>query len=263
LASHFAALYGDLNLEPSKPVSISNGTNPEPSASQPQPEPEDDQGEEQAYEFRLFSTPSTTTATNPNPTVQKIILNDDEEDTGTGAFIHPRRPQSYYLHTPASGALKAEYEAAAVSGETVLAWREKRAWGLEVPWRVRTITVTSSLPKPSKSTSKPAGTASETASQARQGAVVGIEVSEEGKKKTKPSKKRRILLREKARKRSAAEEARRKIAQSKEEAEREKKTRRNREKKVKRKMKEKAKKGDTVGAVSVDGGDDVMGGVSH
>ncbi len=142
----------------------------------------------------------------------------------------------------------------------MLAWREKRAWGLEVPWRVRTIRVTS-LPKPSKSKSKPAGTASEIASEVRLDAVIGVEVSEEGKKKTKPSKKRRIILREKARKRSAAEEARRKIAESKEEAEREKKTRRNREKKVKRKMKEKAKKGDTVCGASVDGGDDVAGGV--
>lgn len=77
----------------------------------------------------------------------------------------------------------------------------------------------------------------------------GVEELECVEKKSKPNKKRRILLRDRQKKKDIAEEARRKERDAKEEAEREKRTRRNREKKVKRKMreKEKARKVDVEG----------------
>jgi hypothetical protein len=114
-----------------------------------------------------------------------------------------------------------------VSGEDVLKAGKKKAWGLEVPWRV-TVLLQSSPSSKSKPTQL---------SKQREG--------EDGKK-TKPNKKRRIILRERKKKKDSADEARRKEREVKEEAEREKKTRRNREKKVKRKLKEKAKKEEGV-----------------
>jgi hypothetical protein len=68
------------------------------------------------------------------------------------------------------------------------------------------------------------------------------DVGGEGMRKTKPGKKRRIILREKARRKQSIEETKRVERERREEAERLKRTRRNREKKVKRKMKMKASK---------------------
>jgi hypothetical protein len=132
-----------------------------------------------------------------------------------------------------------------VSGEDILKARKKRAWGLEVPWRVTVLLQTSpnSKSKPTQiSNLTPASN-----SNVRKG-------EEAAEKKTKPNKKRRIILRERKKKKDSAEEARRKEREAKEEAEREKKTRRNREKKVKRKLKEKAKKAEAPGGVEEDEG---------
>jgi hypothetical protein len=109
--------------------------------------------------------------------------------------------------------------------------KERRNWGLEVPWRVRIIT-TSSLP----------------AKRSNDEVLVDVNTLREPEsRKTKPGKKRRILLREKRRKKESIVARKRAEQERREEAEREKKTRRNREKKVKRKMKEKAKKSSTLG----------------
>jgi hypothetical protein len=118
----------------------------------------------------------------------------------------------------------------------VLRGKEVRHWGLEVPWRVKSITV--------KSSKKLAGS--------REVLVEVRQDADEASKK-KPGKKRRIILREKKREIEKREEQKRKEKENKEEAEREKRTRRNREKKVKKKMKEKAlKAGNGVGT----GGDE-------
>lgn len=87
--------------------------------------------------------------------------------------------------------------------------------------------------------------------------LVDVDTSreQESRGKTKPGKKRRILLREKRRKKESIEAEKKAEQERREEAEREKRTRRNREKKVKKKMKEKAKKSSTIGAEEGSGSD--------
>ena len=71
----------------------------------------------------------------------------------------------------------------------------------------------------------------------------GIVVKDaEIRKRARPNKKRRMVLKEKALMKVRGREQIEKLRTEKEEAEREKRTRRNREKKVKKKAMEKAKK---------------------
>ena len=72
-----------------------------------------------------------------------------------------------------------------------------------------------------------------------QGGGLGIETGTRMKSRSKPNKKRRILLRERGRKMLRV----RMEAGVREKEDREKRAKRNREKKVKRKVREKAKKG--------------------
>jgi hypothetical protein len=217
-----AEIYGPVSIVPPTKPTQENEQEP-----LPQTHLDQEQEQEQEFEFRLFSTHNPTA-----PTTHKILLKGPEEDeAGEGAFILPRRDRKFYIAEKAQGPDFLHYQASAVSGEDVLKAGKKRAWGLEVPWRVTVLQSTS--PPASKSKSNPTS-ASNSESKLKEG--------EEVEKKTRPNKKRRIILRERKKKKDSAEEARRKEREAKEEAEREKKTRRNREKKVKRKLKEKAKK---------------------
>ncbi|CZR60288.1 uncharacterized protein PAC_10184 [Phialocephala subalpina] len=224
--AQLAALYGPI---PSTSTPLSNVT-----ADQ---DDEAEDAKKQEFEFRLFSSAPTNTTT-ADRAVQKIVLNDSESEEGDGSregrFLRPR-PRSYYFATPASEERRKEYTLAALSGDQILNLSKTRAWGLEVPWRVKVLKVASSTKI------KPASTSTSSLEPA-----IRIEAQDEDQaqagKKTKPGKKRRIILREKKRKKEAAEEGRKKREEEKEAAEREKRTRRNREKKVKRKLKEKAKK---------------------
>ena len=134
------------------------------------------------------------------------------------------RHREYYFAEKALGGKQFGFEIMALSGEEVLSLARKRAWGLEVPWRVRVLKVVGK---------KGTGEAVE---------VVGIDDGKGDLKRKKPGKKRRIILRERKKSREKLQQQKKVEKEEKEEAEREKRTRRNREKKVKRKMKEKAKK---------------------
>lgn len=229
--ARFAALYGDFSLlettsEPNGKLEAGTG---QPAHSL-ENEFENDGEQEQGFEFRLFSNVTTKSP-------QIVVLKHEDDEDGDGTFVRKERDRSYYFSTPASGDRKAEIESMAVSGETILSRRNIRARGLEVPWRVKTIRV-HSFPNPKSQDS------------ITKFAIVAEDVDKD-RKKCKPNKKRRIILREKQRKKDKAEEERRKRNEGKEEAEREKRTRRNREKKVKRKMKEKAKKVGEVGDVGM------------
>jgi hypothetical protein len=152
------------------------------------------------------------------------------------------RDRRFYIAEPATGERKEGFAFAALSGEDVSDLARRRAWGLEVPGRVRAIRVIStSVAKVKANASSNLALKSGHSLQYGQGEVE-VEVDPGEKGKGKPGKKRRIILRERQRKVVEREEAKRKERESKEEAEREKRTRRNREKKVKRKMKEKASK---------------------
>ncbi len=150
------------------------------------------------------------------------------------------RDRRFYIAGPATGVRKQRFMFAAVSGEEVLNLARRRAWGLEVPWRVKSIRVTS-VPKSKANASSEIALKPGQSHQAGQGEIM-IQVDPSEKWKRKPGKKRRLILRERQRKIVQREEVKKKERESKEEAERDKRTRRNREKKVKRKMKEKALK---------------------
>lgn len=196
-----------------------------------------EEGGEQIFEFRLFE--SERKAEDQQVEVQKVVLGGDDENTGEGGFVKMRDPRVFVVGK-ALGKRKAWFETLAVSGEDVLDNAGKRAWGLEVPWRVRAIRVVE---------------------QQKRGEVgdVVIHVEEDNRdpKKKRPGKKRRIVLRGRKKARDEMAEKKRAEAASKEDAERDKRTRRNREKKVKRRRKEKAMK--TVGSVGAGSVVDVDG----
>lgn len=182
-------------------------------------------GEE--FEFRLFGDQVGKLVE-----AQKIILNDEHEgSSGDGGFLRLRDPRVFFMER-AVGERKARFEAVAVSGEEVKQNSGKRAWGLEVPWRVRVLRVRE------ERSLKPI-------------AIVTNEDEADGQesKKRRPGKKRRIILRYRKKVRDEAAKKRQMILESKQEAEKEKRTKKNREKKVKKRLKEKAKKaagGDAV-----------------
>lgn len=200
---------------------------------------------EEGYEFRLFSTVTNNTnftSSSPSKPLPKIILRDKTtEGAGDGGFVAPRSLE--YIWSTPSTALRSEYELSAVTGEVVLEWAKSRAWGLEVPWRVKVLR--DAKRGPAKLSPKDVGITQ-----------LPPDISErEDRNRSKPGKKQRILHRERRRKGEMLEEQRRKEQAAKQESEKEKKTRRNREKKVKRKLKEKAKK--TGGVDDVGGGQEV------
>lgn len=144
-------------------------------------------------------------------------------------MVRNRNPK-YFFAEKAVGEEKWCFETAALSGEEILDLSKRRAWGLEVPWRVKVLKVVGKSKSTGDSASK----------------IEALEIGDEAKRK-RPGKKRRVILRQREKTRAEKEEKRRKEQELKVETEREKRTRRNREKKVKKKLKEKAKKADGVG----------------
>ncbi|KAL3422712.1 hypothetical protein PVAG01_06868 [Phlyctema vagabunda] len=220
LQSQLAKLYGPLATSETEPASFRE----QRIAVRGSEEKKDALEEEQVFEFRLFS--KTTDSAAPDA-AQRIVI--DEEDLGEGAFVQPRRDLSYYLVGKAEGERKRGLEIMALSGEDVLKGKERRHWGLEVPWRVQVLKVQ----KVTKGEKK----------------IIAIEGEEE--KRKRPGKKRRILVREKKKVKDQIEEKLRIERERKEESEKDKRTRRNREKKVKRKAKEKAEKAKQAGGNEV------------
>lgn len=195
---------------------------------------------QQEFEFRLFSSTAPEKPGNKDGgAIQKIILVDEEEDIGDGGFVARERNRGYYFVEKADGEKKHGFEVMALSGEDVLSRARKRAWGLEVPWRVRVLKVAGKKANGGRAVD----------------AVVAVEDETEDAKKKRPGKKRRIILRERKKAREKLLEQKNAEKERMDEAEREKRTRRNREKKVKRKLKEKAKK---AGGAVEDGGDGVL-----
>ncbi|KAK7967747.1 uncharacterized protein PG986_002024 [Apiospora aurea] len=175
--------------------------------------------DEVAFAFRLFRDEE------PSHTV--VIKQGDETQVGGKAeFVVPRRPQSYYLAGKPDQKTMAQYKFAAVSTEYLLANAKQRKWGLEKPWRVTKITVTADK---NAKTLPDAGGAEDT--------TMGES------KKTRPGKKRRVLLRTREKAKREKEEAAKKKLADKEEHLKEKKKRLNRAKKLKRREKQREAKG--------------------
>lgn len=206
-----------LGLDLSAPAPIdSHGAGPD-GAQRPGDAAEPQEKQEEEFEFRLFSTSSRSAA----PAKVVLDASDDEDaERAEGAFIVPSRPVSYYLAEP-TPEQREGYQYAAVTADDLIACAGKRAWGLEKPWRVLQITLSSGRPQEGSSsaaTSKPVE-----------------DRGDEGAKRKRPGKKRRIALRIKTK----AEKAQVDQKMSKEEHLKEKKKRLNREKKLKRRAKEK------------------------
>jgi len=163
--------------------------------------------------------------------------------------VVPRRAEGYYFTDAVTPERRKErrreFEIAAVSEEEVRRWLGVRYSGWEVRWRVRhlrngELVVGDGDEKGHVAAPLAAGLAPDGHSEMG----LGIE-----RRKCKPGKKRRIILRTKKRKAEEAalrrrEEAERKkmAEKEREEAEREKRTRRNREKKIKKRAREREKK---------------------
>ncbi|TGO85995.1 hypothetical protein BPOR_0345g00060 [Botrytis porri] len=206
-----ASLYGPISLQP---CANEHSLDPEPVNDALHSTPlEDDQDQAEEFDFRLFS----------NFKEGKVVLK--EEAIDKGIFVVQERDMSYYFTGPIEGQRKEEYAIAAISGEDVLEGREKRYWGLEVPWRVRVVKIGVSGQKKLGSNG-----------------LLGVRNNSKEEKKRKPGKKMRILMRERRRTIEAQEKAMTREKESKEEADKERRARKNREKKVKRKAKEKALK---------------------
>ncbi|KAI0431829.1 hypothetical protein F5Y09DRAFT_303529 [Xylaria sp. FL1042] len=174
--------------------------------------------EEKAFAFRLFRDEAPT---------HTVILTPDEDPAaqGEGGFVVPSRPRSHYIASAPSPGQVSEYRSVAVTAEYLLSDAKKRRWGLEKSWRVIHITPDSSHAVSSKP-------------------VSGFEDSagQEKKKRTRPGKKHRILLRVREKEKREREEATKKLALDKEQHLQEKKKRLNRERKLKRRQKEREKK---------------------
>ena len=152
----------------------------------------------------------------------------------------------YYVVGRAEGERKLGFELAALSGDDVLRMAKRRAWGLEVPWRVKIVNRTGKR-------KEDVGRGENLTKKEKGHVGCGVEEADEVGGKKRPGKKRRIVLRERKKRLETLAKQTRKEMDAKEEAEREKRTRRNREKKVKRRLKEKAKKaGDRAEAVEDD-----------
>jgi hypothetical protein len=175
---------------------------------------DEQQPDEGEFEFRLFSTSGPS---------QKIVLAAEGERHEGPALS--QRPISFYVRGELTLEELERFKAAAVSGEDVIAEARKRAWGLEVPWRVTEIAA---------STGRKQGGAG---IQSAVAPGLAVTDGEPGRRK-RPGKTRRIRLRKEENVRKEDE----KKKMTKEEHLKEKKKRLNREKKIKRRQKEKEKK---------------------
>ncbi|KAL7625025.1 hypothetical protein AAE478_004239 [Parahypoxylon ruwenzoriense] len=175
---------------------------------------------EEAFAFRLFRDEE------PSHKVVLVPQNAEAEKDGDGAFVVAKRPISYYLAGEPPPDIAEEFRAAAVRADYLLQDARKRRWGLERPWKVTTVTITTN-----KGPGVPGNNISRTS------------VAETGKQKRKRlGKKRRIIIRVREKGKREREEATKQQVVDKEEHLKEKKKRLNRQKKLKRRAKEREKK---------------------
>ncbi|KAK7754903.1 hypothetical protein SLS62_003217 [Diatrype stigma] len=182
---------------------------------------DDDDAEDLAFSFRLFRDEAPS---------HKVVLEKDEalEKAGGGGFVVARRPTSYYLAEKPSQDAMASFRAAAVTPDHLLQDAGKRRWGLEKPWRVTNITISTR------------GVGMGLLNSHAEGPAVAGKESADGKKR--PGKRRRIILRTRQKARKEREEAEKLKLVEKEQHIIDKKKRLNREKKLKRRAKEREKK---------------------
>lgn len=264
LRQQLAALYGPIEtLPPSSPSS--------PSALQPEAETEPEE-EEEEFEFNLFapSLPKSIPAPGDKDGMtietprkaQKIILEKDsgvDVPLGEGAIVRQRKDGWWMAEI--NEKRRAEYYDVAVSMDDIRQWPSIRHFGLEKPWKVQVI-------RTGLSDAQIAG-AAKTALIAKKMEIgaEAIDSGDKGKSRTKPNKKRRIILRARDKTAREAAEAARVKAERDREAKLQgdadyavKRNARNRERKIKRRERERRKKEAAkagVDFVDEDSGDEV------
>ncbi|SMR48058.1 unnamed protein product [Zymoseptoria tritici ST99CH_1A5] len=182
---------------------------------------------EEELDFCLFA-PSSTSQVQSKAAVSKIRLASPDPTNATPSFVVSTRNLSYYFTDTSRPDERQTFEAAAVSGQDVIA-HSRMIWpGCAYGWRVLHV-------KPTKKQRQ---------ALARCDALYAKsdEDSEASSKRKRPGKQSRLKIRAKQAAIRAEEEEKRKAAELKEAAEREKRTRRNREKQQKKRSREKAKK---------------------
>ncbi|KAJ6785300.1 hypothetical protein PWT90_01100 [Aphanocladium album] len=180
----------------------------------------DEHDAEQGYEFNLFSTAGAGGASGP----AKVILEDEAETAGEGGFVRPR-PLSHYAAKAPSAREKEQYSYAAVTADDVVQWSAQRSWGMEMPWKVISITATRKAEPGDKSVE-----------------ILMETTGEAAAKRKRPGKKQRVLLRQRKKSKTLAAEDAAKQQVEKEEHLKDKKKRLNRIKKLRKRAKDKEKK---------------------
>jgi hypothetical protein len=168
--------------------------------------------DEDETELRLFAAPADAA-----PQSYKIRLSSPGADGGDPGFL-VKKPRSYYFADEPTSEEEGAFQAAAIEGRSVLELSQQPWPGCALPWKVRTIS----------------------AAGLRKEVLVGhppilVTVEEEAAhKRTRKGKKTRIAIRKKLQASQAKVGEQARLAQEREEALREKKTRLNRERKIKR-----------------------------
>jgi hypothetical protein len=181
---------------------------------------------EAELEFCLFA-PSAASQVQAKATVSKIRLDTPDPADLTPSFVVPNRNMNYYFTGSLDFDERLNFEAAAISGQDVIARSHSHRPGSAYEWRVLRVNPTKKhllalakynavYPEPDAGT-KPS-------------------------KRTRPGKSYRLKVRAKQAAERVQQEESKMAAEAREAAEREKRTRRNREKKMKKKNREKAKK---------------------
>ncbi|CAK7245257.1 MAG: hypothetical protein STHCBS139747_006831 [Sporothrix thermara] len=250
------------------------------------------------FAFRMFSRSGKTAAVTEAVAAAEpgaaaaaaastpIVLLDDGDGTdalGPGGIVNPPRPLSFYLAGEPTPEALAQYEQITVTGEDVIkAAHGTRAWGWEVPWRVRTVlraeskaamrALLANALSPEDAAVLPTNLEQALASATnalpywassqspeptplpltRHPLAAQLQADEATKKHCRPGKQRRIKLRKRAQAKREREAKAAAQKQSKEEHLLEKKKRLNRNKKLRRREKKRQAKGGEGG----EGGDD-------
>ncbi|CAK7209170.1 hypothetical protein SCUCBS95973_000360 [Sporothrix curviconia] len=256
------------------------------------------------FAFRMFSGSGKAAAatkdanasehagTATSAALTPIVLLDDGDGTeapGPGGIVNPPRPLSFYLAGEPTAEARAQYAQSTLTGEDVIKAANTRAWGWEVPWRVRTVlraeskaamrallanalppqdaaalptnlrhalaSATNAIPAWALSSSSSSSQSPEPPTPLpliRQPLPAPLQSDEATKKHRRPGKLRRIKLRKRVQAKRDKEARAAAQKQSKEEHLLEKKKRLNRNKKLRRRE----KKRQTKGAEDGEGGDD-------
>ena len=198
-----------------------------PSAPAQQDATKDDASkEEESFTFRLF----TSTA----PSTLHIQPDEPEVDAplSEGRFLRASRPDSYYFTSALDQSFMQKHRhqiALSATSHDELLKRANCSWpGTQLPWRVTHL--------PSATTA----TIAKSAGPTRSFTVLSTDRPARSPKRSKPNKKRRIILRQ----RLTARRLNMQSTEEREKAEREKRNVRNREKKIKRRERDRKKKAD-------------------